>query len=438
MLINLNSESWKKIFLILTFLPIISFCLGFYFDENSAGAGGYNGDITWIKKNIDIFLNNDLRIAVLHPDFFGNRTPLIYILQKFFNPYFDNYEMYRVTSFIISLLGPIIFFLLLKKRFHKTQKSVLFLLASLVYLSPYYRTSAYWGLNENYGIITSIISFYFLIKIKETNYIKFIDLSQLIFFSSLSVYFDLKLAIVPLTAFLTIIFSNFNFKTKSFVLFSFLILSTPYLFLINYWGGIVPFKTQSININTITSLEDINKLYFIHIGYAATLISFYILPIIFLTSNNIVLSIKNMFYKKETYFFSIIVLAFIFYHFLFFNFEKFTTDDYWIGLGVVHKLSILVTNKFILREIITYFFFFTSFMLILYYFYLDKLNTFYLSYFLFISLLLWPLMQEYFDPVILILALSLFKPIKYLNRKNTLINLAYFSIFLIIANIYYS
>ena len=28
--------------------------LGFYFDENSAGAGGYNGDISWIQKNIDI------------------------------------------------------------------------------------------------------------------------------------------------------------------------------------------------------------------------------------------------------------------------------------------------------------------------------------------------------------------------------------------------
>ena len=62
--------------------------MGFFFDENSAGAGGYNGDISWIQKNIDIFKNNSIFNAVKNPDFFGNRPPLIYIINRLINPFF--------------------------------------------------------------------------------------------------------------------------------------------------------------------------------------------------------------------------------------------------------------------------------------------------------------------------------------------------------------
>ena len=437
MFLDLKIKFIEKIFKIIIFLPIISFFLGFYFNENSAGAGGYQGDISWIKSNINIFLENNILKATLHPDFFGNRTPLIYILQKIFNPFFGNYEMYRITSFLISLIGPIIFYQLLKEKFYSVEKEILFLIASLIYLSPYYRTSAYWGLNENYGIITTITSFYYLFKVFEASKFKLSNLFLLIIFSSLSVYFDLKLAFVPLLSFLIILFSKYNYKLKLFVFFGYAILSIPYLLLIIYWGGLVPVKTQYFNTNTITSFEDLNKLYFIHIGYAATLIGFYILPIVLFTTKDILNSLKSMWLRKESKYFLILVGIFIIYHFCFFDFKKFTITDYWIGLGIVHKFSNIVTNKIIYREIITYVFFFFSFMLILYYYFLNKINLIYLSYFLFISLLLWPLMQEYFDPIILIVAFSLFKSLKYFNKKNTFIIFLYYSFFLIIANIYY-
>ena len=80
---NLKYNYGESIFKIIIFFPIISFFLGFHLDENSAGAGGYNGDIKWIKSNIKIFLENDLSTAILHSDYFGNRTTLIYILQKY-------------------------------------------------------------------------------------------------------------------------------------------------------------------------------------------------------------------------------------------------------------------------------------------------------------------------------------------------------------------
>ena len=77
----MNKLISKKNITYITFsLTIFSFFLGFYYDENSAGAGGYIGDISWILKNIEIFKNNSLQDAILSDDLFGNRTPLIYVV----------------------------------------------------------------------------------------------------------------------------------------------------------------------------------------------------------------------------------------------------------------------------------------------------------------------------------------------------------------------
>ena len=62
-------NNYKILSIILIFLSIFSFFLGFYLNENSAGAGTYGGDwdIGW--KNIQVILNNDLNAALSHPDY---------------------------------------------------------------------------------------------------------------------------------------------------------------------------------------------------------------------------------------------------------------------------------------------------------------------------------------------------------------------------------
>ena len=170
---------------IVIFIPLLSFIFGFYLNENSAGMGDYAEDINWIKKNIQIFLQNNLTDAIFHPDLFGNRPPLVYIINKLFNPFFYDFEKYRVTVFLISLIGPLIFYNTLKIRFYLIDKKILFLIASLIYLSPYYRTSGFWGLNENYGILTMLITFFFYEKFKEEKK-EFKNILALIIFSSIN------------------------------------------------------------------------------------------------------------------------------------------------------------------------------------------------------------------------------------------------------------
>ena len=74
--------------LLLSVICITSFLVGFIVKENSAGGGGYNGDLSWIVKNIEIFKNNNLYDSIFHSELFGNRTPLIYVINTLLNPFF--------------------------------------------------------------------------------------------------------------------------------------------------------------------------------------------------------------------------------------------------------------------------------------------------------------------------------------------------------------
>ena len=157
---NINIKNYLIIFL--SILIYISFFVGFYLGENSIGSGGYNGDLNWIWKNLEIFKTNNFFDAINHPEFFGNRSPLIYILHAYLNPFVSDIDSYRITVFLFSFAAPIIFYLCLVQKFTNTDKISLFFLSSFILLSPFYRTSAYWGLEINYAITTMLLSIYFL------------------------------------------------------------------------------------------------------------------------------------------------------------------------------------------------------------------------------------------------------------------------------------
>ena len=108
-----------------------------------------------------------------------------------------------------------------------------------------------------------------------------------------------------------------------------------------------------------------------------------------------------------------------------------------MGLGFIHKISLILFEDILLQEIFTYFSFLSSWIIIL--LFLDRnLNNFLiLFYFYFLSLILWPLMQEYFDPIIFLFALTIFSSKLFISYKNSTFVFLYLSIFLICANFYY-
>jgi len=108
-----------------------------------------------------------------------------------------------------------------------------------------------------------------------------------------------------------------------------------------------------------------------------------------------------------------------------------------MGLGYVHKISLIFFKDYFLQEIFTYFAFFISWIIILIYLEKNLKDFFIIVYFYFISLFLWPLMQETFDPIIILLAFTIFSSRLYINYKNSIFLFIYLSLFLSSANIYY-
>ena len=89
---------YKKISITLIFFAILSYFFGFYLGENSAGAGGYNGDLDDIWKNLQIFLQNDLITSIKHPDYDDSRTPIAYIIHETFNPFLADQDSFRTKK----------------------------------------------------------------------------------------------------------------------------------------------------------------------------------------------------------------------------------------------------------------------------------------------------------------------------------------------------
>jgi len=422
-----NLYRFASVFLII--VAILSYFLGFYIDENSAGAGSYEGDFKKIWNNIKIFLENDLATSVQHPDYDDSRAPISYILHEIFNPFIKSEISFRRSVFAISTFLPVLFYFCLRKKFKNEESLVLILLSSTILLSPYFRTTAYWGLGENYGLIFLLLTYLttdildsYIDKLKFKIYVKLI---AVILFSSLCFYFDQKLIIIPLICFFKIFFSNNSSKVKLFSIFCYSLFSLPYIYFMTLWGSLIPTAAAvSRNVG--------KELFLDNLGFTLTIIAFYLLPILLFKGEKITILIKNLFINKKNYFLTIFFILYLIY--LILSFDLSQDID---GKGIIFKASLILFEDHFYRSIFIYISFLISLFVILIYFNGILKDLYILGYFLVLSILLYPIYQEYFDPLILILAFTFFSTKIYINYKNSIILFLYLSILLISANIYY-
>ena len=352
--------NYRILSLILIFISFSSLFVGFYLDENSAGAGSYEGDFGTIWRNLQIFLTNDLASSINHPDYFDSRTPIAYIFHEIFNPFVKDMTSYRRSVFVISLALPILFYFCLKQKFVKEDNLLLLLIASTVCFSPYFRTSSYWGLEENYGLIFLLLTFLssnnFLKNENQNGYKIHLLLFTTIFFSSCCLYFDQKLIIIPIICFIKIITSNKLLKFKLFSVFYYLLLSLPYAYLITLWEGIIPpVALESRNLGS--------KIFLDHFGFTSTMIAFYLLPLLLFKDQNVVNLIKNSFFNKRNYYLMFLFAIYLFYLIIFFDLNKQSIA----GKGFINNISLILFDANYLKDIFIYFSFFISWIIILIY-----------------------------------------------------------------------
>jgi hypothetical protein len=375
-------------------------------------------------SNAVIFFINEL-LTTDNNLYYTNRPPLLYILHSLLNPFSNNKELYRLSVFFISLLVPLFFYLSLRIKFKKVHNIFLLSLSFLILLSPYFRTSSYWGLEENYAFITLFLSFIFLKKffLKNNYYYLFFT----VFLSSTCVYFDQKFIIIPLICFFVLIFSNILLKYKVFLTLLYLLLSIPFIYLIGIWGNITPVGNMDI-------YKVGKKFHPQHICYMVNILAFYMLPFLFyFEKNKIKIFFESIFKKKSNY----LLLIISFLYLIFFIFFLDITPSYKYGGGYSYKIAIFLSSSVFYQKIFLSLIFIFSLFILLFFINDNLINALFILFFSLSSVTINPLLHEYLDPIIFVLFFTFSQSKINLNIKNIFFNFFYFLIILLIARAYY-
>ena len=421
---------FENILIILTSLVIILyFFYGFYNDENSAGAGGYDGDFKLIWDNL-LLLKQSIVSNLNSSEYSDSRPPLSYILHILFNPYINSKEEFRIINLIISFSIPILLFFSIKENFKNLNKSFILLLSVIVTLSPYFRTTSYWALGENYGIIFLLLSYLTYSKIKK-EIVSYNDLKKnlsiflLCFLSSIVVYFDQKLVFIPFLVLFLILNLNIkiNFKINSLIFF--FIFASPYFYLIYLWEGLIP---SSANL----AREVGTKIHLFNPGYCLTIIAIASFPFIF-TKKISFESLKIEIFNKKNYVF---LCIFFIYTLLILFYGDFINLNVQ-GKGAFHKISLILIKDLKIRLFLSIAVFLFSALVIVIIF-KKKQDLYIIFYFLVLSLFTFPFYQEYLDPLLYILIFSFFKSnFELSSKKNLFFIVFYYLIFSLSSKYYY-
>ena len=421
----LKPDTEKKICLLLSVLLVFFFITGFERGENSAGGGGYSGDILNIWDNLNLF-KKEIYLSIFDPKYDDSRLPLIYILHALFNPFIDTIDNFRKSVFFISLILLPLYFLFLRFKFKVSSWELILFFSLLITLSPFFRTSAFWALNENYVFLFILSSFFLLEKYFLNNNLKFKEekliLIIIIFLSSLIVYFDQKMIIFPLLIYLRFIFSDIKIEIKILITLTYGIFSLPYAYLIYEWKSILPPNASDARMAG-------TKISIFNLGYCATIIAFYLTPFL-IVKDNIFRSLKNKIINKNFF----ILLFFILLYILILDFNSFNNLPI-LGKGIVHK-SLLIIEDPNYRYLITLTIFVISISLI--YFYIDHFYDWaIILFFLMTSIFIYPFLQEYMDPLMIFIIILIFKTKFILNFFNSIFVFIYLLIFLLSTQYYY-
>ena len=154
-------------FLILIIL--FSYFFGFYIREISNGAGHIDLELhIWIV--ILDFKQNYLDTLKNYQSYDEATFPFFHSFQSFFNLTSNNY-LYCFNNTILNLFIIIIFYQFLKlKKIKFDNEFSIYLIPLILLISPWFRSSSYWGMTENFAfffLIPSLFLLNFLVKKKN-------------------------------------------------------------------------------------------------------------------------------------------------------------------------------------------------------------------------------------------------------------------------------
>ena len=408
----------------------ISFFLGYFFRENAVGGGPEFYELSW--PIIQSF-KEDFLFSIKNYGSFGDYTiPFSHVLNAYINPFSNDIENFQLSITIISFAIFLIFALVFKKIYKHINFVDILLTSSIILLLPFFRTSAFWGKNENYGWLFFILALYFFSEIKKTlsktpNNKDILNAILFCLTSACALYARQALVFLPISYFLYLFFYHANKKILLTSIISFIILAIPGLLLIFAWREI--YDQQSITLPIGFNENWLHPKYIIeNIPILLSFFGFYLIPILIIEFLN--LGFRDIFNKYFTSF----IFTLIFFIFLSQMGMLNYLGSYDIGGGAILKLNYLILkNNFLLLLVFSS----LGFSILVRFFKEDMRNNMIIILpMLIIYGFTHKLYQEYAEPLILIMFfLALNTNLHKMYFKNIslshIIFLSYFTIYLI-------
>ena len=294
----------NKHILFLIFLLLSSYFLGFYLREITNGAGHIDLEhFIWL---IVIDLKQDYFETIRNYQSYGEATfPFFHSFQSFFNPATKNL-FYCLNNTIFNLLIIFIFYQFLKlKRIDFENNFLINLIPFIILLSPWFRSSSYWGMTENLSFFFLIPSLYFLNLLiqKKTSFKNNLILTVLI---SLTLYARQQFLFLAVFHILILLLNN-NKKELIFTILIYSLLSLPGFYVLSIWG-VFKDLSQATSASGGLSLENI----LLNVTKISSLFFFYSIPIVLINFSQFL----KIFFSKRCLLIFIVVL---FIKYLLFN-----------------------------------------------------------------------------------------------------------------------
>ena len=349
-------------------------------------------------------------------------SPFFFILISYLNNLFNNIFYTEILYILISSVLPILFYRILKIKFDYN-KNLLFLVSCLIFISPYFRSSAIWLLGDNLALIFFSISIIYYLKFSNdrNNRNFYLCITAIIICCYIRYYYALFYFF-----YLFSVYREINNKFFLFVLTYSFIISIPAFFYIYLIVN---------NYNFIDTVYTYSKLnYFGNIFTILSIILFYIFP--FITSD--LKTIKKHYLKNKK---EILLLSFPFIIIFFLDiiFNNNLIDFSPLGGGVFIKLLNLIELDLKISLLIISI---ISILILNFYLRTKLIKNYTLMALFILSFPMYTLFQKYFDPLIFIFLFGLItfsekKCLLNINKSKLLSIYLYFLSFYFFSLFYY-
>jgi hypothetical protein len=386
--------------------------VAFFLGENSTGGAEYDSQIAF--RVVKAFSLNLISTFENYNVYEISHYPFYYIFLSQILKFSESIFVTKFIVFHLNLFLPFIFYKIIKFLYGVKNKYLIYL-PGIIFLSPSFRASSIWGLNDNIALIFFSLSILFYLKFANAKSSK----KKLLYLIMNALMLSIAAYIRQYYAIFSLYFFYKFLQTRNIKIITFYIIANS-LFA-SYAIMTTIFKT---NLNYSSNF--ITNNYANNIAFSITIFVIYLIPF-YCTKDNFLGLVKYyQKYKKK------ILLNTIFVTIIYIGFNY----SLPYGGGVIYKIIYNYNNY------LYFFILFLSLMILTNFFSDNYKNNIVLMFCIFLAFPLYAIYQKYFDPLSIILIFSLFKNFiiqKFINNLKYEIKFLYYYFFVIYGgSIFYS